>query len=128
MNQPRFLTAVPALAVSDERRAVAFLQDALGFEELIHDSRGLGILRRDQVELQVWVPDGSAPGAERYLAGTVSCRIGVTGIDELYRHCQELGVVHPNGPLADQPWGTREFAILDPDHNQLTLYQRPDPA
>jgi uncharacterized glyoxalase superfamily protein PhnB len=74
------------------------------------------------------VADGSAPGAERHLAGTVSCRIEVTGIDDLYRHCQALGVVHPNGPLTDQPWGTREFAILDPDHNQIALYQRQDPA
>ena len=47
MDQPRFLAAVPALAVSDERRAVAFLVDALGFVELTHDGRGLGILRRD---------------------------------------------------------------------------------
>jgi uncharacterized glyoxalase superfamily protein PhnB len=124
MDQPRFLAAVPALAVSDERRAVAFLQDALGFVELTHEGRGLGIMRRDEVELHVWVADGSAPGAERHLAGTVSCRIEVTGVEQLYRHCQALGVVHPNGPLTDQPWGTREFAVLDPDNNLLTLYER----
>ena len=88
---PRFLAAVPALAVSDGRRAVAFLQDALGFTELRHEGRGLGILRRDEVELHVWVADGSAPGAERHLAGSVSCRIEVTGVDELYAHCRELG-------------------------------------
>lgn len=35
-----------------------------------------------------------------------------------------LGAVHPNGPLTDQPWGSREFAILDPDHNLITLYER----
>ena len=128
MVQSRFLAAVPALAVSDERRAVAFLSDALGFEELTHDGDGLGILRRDQVELQVWVADGSAPGAERRLAGTVSCRIEVTGLDSLYDRCLALGVVHPNGPLIDTPWGTREFAVLDPDHNLITLYERQIPA
>jgi uncharacterized glyoxalase superfamily protein PhnB len=124
VDQPRFLAAVPALAVSDQRRAVGFLQDALGFTELTHEGHGLGILRRDEVEVHVWVADGSAPGAERHLAGTVSCRIEVTGIDELYRHCQALAVVHPNGPLQDQPWGTREFAVLDPDNNLITLYER----
>jgi uncharacterized glyoxalase superfamily protein PhnB len=128
MDQPRFLAAVPALAVSDKRRAVAFLQDALGFTELSHEGHGLGIMRRDEVELHVWVADGSAPGAERHLAGTVSCRIELTGIEELYRHCQALGVVHPNGPLQDQPWGTREFAVLDPDNNLITLYQGQAPA
>lgn len=98
----RFLAAVPALPVSDERRAVAFLESALGFTELRHDGKGLGILRRDAVELHVWVADGSAPGAERHLAGSASCRIEVTGVDGLYQHGQQLGVVHPNAPLQDR--------------------------
>lgn len=120
----RFLAAVPALPVSDERRAVSFFEDALGFTELRHEGRGLGILRRDAVELHLWVPDGSAPGAERHLAGTASCRIEVTGVEELYEHCRRHGVVHPNAPLTNTPWGTREFGILDPDNNLVSLYQR----
>ncbi|MFL6136222.1 MAG: bleomycin resistance protein [Frankiaceae bacterium] len=123
-QRTRFLAAVPALPVSDERRAVAFFERALGFTELHHDGKGLGILRRDAVELHLWVPDGSAPGAERYLAGTASCRIEVTGADELHEHCRRLDVVHPDAPLRDQPWGTREFGVLDPDHNLVTLYER----
>jgi catechol 2,3-dioxygenase-like lactoylglutathione lyase family enzyme len=124
VEQPRLVAAVPALAVSDERRAIAFLETALGMVELRADGRGLGFLQRDQVTIQVWVADGSAPGAERHLAGSVSCRVEVTGIEQLYRHCQALGVVHPNAPLQDQPWGMREFAILDPDNNLITLFQR----
>jgi catechol 2,3-dioxygenase-like lactoylglutathione lyase family enzyme len=129
----QFLAAVPALPVSDERRGVAFFEDALGFTELQHEGSGLGILRRDAVEVHLWVADGNAPGAERYLAGTASCRIEVTGVDELYAACQARGVVHPNAPLARQPWGTREFAVLDPDNNLITLYERdlissPEPA
>ena len=73
-------------------------------------------------------PTAAHPGAERHLAGTASCRVEVTGIDEIYHHCAELGVVHPNAPLTDQPWGMREFAILDPDHNLITLYERVAPA
>ena len=121
---PRFVGAVPALPVSDERRAVAFFERALGFEELRHGGEGLGIVRRDEVELHVWVADGSAPGTERALAGSASCRIEVTGVDELYAHCQQLAVVHPNAPLRDQWWGTREFSVLDPDNNLITLYER----
>ena len=120
----RFLAAVPALPVSDERAAVRFLQDALGFVELVHDGAGLGILRRDAVELHVWLADGSAPGAERHLAGSASCRLEVTGIEALYDHCRGLGVVHPRAPLSDQPWGTREFGVLDPDGNLIGLYER----
>jgi len=128
MAESRLLAAVPALPVSDERRAVEFLTGALGMTEIEYQGRGIGFLVRDGVQVQVWVADGSAPGAERQLAGTASCRIEVTGIDELYRHCRSLGVVHPNAPLTDQPWGSREFAILDPDHNLITLYERLAPA
>lgn len=87
-----------------------------------------GHLRRDAVELHVWVADGSAPGAERHLAGSASCRIEVTGVDGLYQHCQQLGVVHPNAPLQDQWWGTREFGVLDPDNNLISLYEWVPPA
>jgi catechol 2,3-dioxygenase-like lactoylglutathione lyase family enzyme len=120
----RFLSAVPALPVSDERAAVRFLEETLGFVELVHDEVGLGILRRDAVELHVWVADGSAPGAERALAGSASCRLEVTGVDALHEHCRGLGVVHPRAPLHDEPWGTREFAVLDPDGNLIGLYER----
>lgn len=121
----RFLAAVPALPVSDERRAVAFFESVLGFTELRGpDGAGLGILRRDAVELHVWVADGSAPGAERHLAGSASCRLQVTGVVELHEHCRPLDVVHPRAPLTDQPWGAREFAVLDPDGNLVALFER----
>ena len=74
--------------------------------------------------MHLWVPDGTRPGAEPYLAGTASCRLEVSGVEELYTHCRDLGVVHPNAPLHDQWWGTREFAVLDPDHDLITVYER----
>ena len=101
-----------------------FYESALGFDELRHEGAGLAIMRRDDVEVHLWVADGSAPGAERYLAGSPSCRLEVTGVDDLYHHCQGLGVVHPDAPLQDQWWGTREFGVLDPDGNLISLYER----
>lgn len=127
MTAPRFLSAVPALPVSDERRAVAFWEGVLGFEELRDGDQGLGICVRDDVEVHLWVADGSAPGAERHLAGSASCRLRVSAVDDLYAHCRQAGVVHPRAPLQDQPWGTREFGVLDPDGNLVTLYARLDP-
>jgi catechol 2,3-dioxygenase-like lactoylglutathione lyase family enzyme len=29
--------------------------------------------------------------------------------------------IHPNGALQIKPWGQREFALLDPDNNLLTI-------
>lgn len=121
---PRLVAAVPVLPVSDLRRSVAFLSQALGFVELLDSSGiGLGILNRDAVQVHLWVADGSAPGAEQYLAGSASCRIEVVGIDALNDQCAALGIIHPNAPLGARPWGAREFAILDPDGNLITLYE-----
>ena len=75
----RFLAAVPALPVSDEQ----------GTDE------GLGFLRRTRSDPPV------GPWRERAWRGappgeSSSCRIEVTGVDELYKHCTRNGGVHPN--------------------------------
>lgn len=127
MDAVRLLAAVPVLPVSDERRAVAFHRDALRMTEVREGARGLGILRRDSVEIHLWVPDGR-PGADPALAGSASCRIEATGVDALFAACTALGVVHPAAPLGPTAWGTREFAVLDPDGNLVTPYQRTTPA
>ncbi len=122
---PSFLAAVPALPVADERAAVQFYLETLGFTELLSpDGTGLAILLRDKVELHLWIADGSAPGAERHLAGSASCRLRVEGVQDLYRHCEPLGVVHPRAPLRRTEWGTEEFGLLDPDGNLVTLYEQ----
>lgn len=46
------------------------------------------------------------------------------GVDGLYREMEPRGVVHPMAQLGDQPWGTREFGILDPDNNLVTFFER----
>lgn len=121
---PNFLAAVPALPVSDERAAVCFYVETLGFRELQDGNAvGLAILVRDQVELHLWVADGSAPGAERHLAGSASCRLRVQGVRDLYRDCEPLGVVHPRAPLRVTAWGTEEFGLLDVDGNLVSLYE-----
>lgn len=122
----RFLTAVPALPVSDEQRAADFLCEALGMTQLEHEGHRIGICRRDDVEISVWVADGSAPGAETHLVGSASCRVQLSGIDALHEHCQSLGIIHPNGPLRRTGWGTREFDVLDPDGNLITFFERID--
>jgi len=42
----------------------------------------------------------------------------------LHQALQTLGILHPNAPLCDQWYGTREFGVLDPDHNLITFFQR----
>jgi len=64
-------------------------------------------------------------GAESFIAGTASCRIRVSDIDAFHTTIHPLGILHSNAPLTDQPWGAREFGILDPDGNLITFFQLP---
>ena len=114
---------MPALAVSNVPRVVAFFADVLSFDSVLAQD-DYGIAGRDAVEVHFWAatgPEGS--GAEPRLAGTTSCRMQVDGIAALYEQCQARQVVHPNGELSEQPWGTREFTILDPDRNAVTFFE-----
>lgn len=131
----RMLHAIPALPVSDIERSTVFYRDTLGFT-LVHQEAGFAIVERDGVQIHLWAATeeswrtrsrDAAPvvsGAESFIAGTASCRVAVEDVDELHRHIEPLGVLHPNAALAEQPWGTREFGVLDPDNNLITFFTR----
>jgi catechol 2,3-dioxygenase-like lactoylglutathione lyase family enzyme len=131
----RMLHAIPALPVAEMAHSVAFYGDKLGFT-LVHHDGGFAIVQRDAVTLHLWEASDqgwrtrstAAPvvsGAESFIAGTASCRIAVEDVDALHRELEPLGILHPRGQLSDQPWGSREFAVSDPDNNLITFFTRP---
>jgi catechol 2,3-dioxygenase-like lactoylglutathione lyase family enzyme len=116
MSQPpRLIAAIPKLASLDIERSLAFMQK-LGFTR--HGNHpDYGIAERDGVQVHFWLCD------DPRIPNETGCRMEVEGIDTLFQAYSALGVIHPNGSLADQPWGVREFSILDPDGNLLTFQQ-----
>ena len=111
--------AVPVLASLDIEATQRFYADKLGFTTLGRYP-DYAIVARDDVQIHFWLTgDADIPKA-------TSCRIDVTGVDQLYEEMSAAGVVHPNGPLTDQPWGLREFAVLDVDGNMIKFGQRID--
>lgn len=131
----KLLHAIPGVPVSDLAASAAFYQGTLGFT-LVILKEGFAKLRRDAVEIHLWSAcdetwrgrDGSSPvvsGAESFIAGTGGCRIAVEGVDELYRTLMPLAIRRGDGALENTQWGTREFAILDPDNNLVTFFERP---
>jgi catechol 2,3-dioxygenase-like lactoylglutathione lyase family enzyme len=128
-----FAEAIPALPSADVERSIAFYRDVLGFEP-VHVEAGFAVLRRDAATVHVWGATDESwrervqwerpviSGAESFIAGTASCRVRVGGVNELYDECRAEGIVHPNGHIADTPYGTREFGVLDPDGNLVTFY------
>lgn len=130
----KFLKAIPALPVRDIDRSVVFFRDKLGFTSAFQMD-GFAKLQRDAVEIHLWAStdedwrerDGSSPivsGAESFIAGTASCRIGVEGVDELYQEVQPMGILHPNAHLRATDFGTREFGVTDPDNNLVVFFER----
>jgi catechol 2,3-dioxygenase-like lactoylglutathione lyase family enzyme len=116
--------------------SIAFCRDKLGFTVIHHDG-GFAIVQRDAVTLQLdlweasdqgWrsrsATDPVVSGAESFIAGTASCRIAVDDVDALHDELEPQGILHPKGQLRDQPWGSREFAITDPDNNLVTFFRR----
>ncbi len=90
---------------------------------------------RDTVEIHLWQADDESwrtrskgepvcSGAESFISGTASCRIAVSGVDELYTRLQQAKVIHPNAHISNTEWGTREFGVTDPDNNLITFFER----
>ncbi len=114
-ESPRLQSATPVLASLDIARSVEFFCTKLGFSAL-HVAPGVyGVVTRNEVQIHFWAC------ADRSIAENTSCRVRVSGIDALYAQIEPLGIVHPHAPLANKPWGTREFGILDPDGNLVTF-------
>ncbi|TDO28127.1 bleomycin resistance protein [Sediminibacterium goheungense] len=77
------------------------------------------IVQRDAIEIHFF----SFPELDP-LSNYGQVYIRTNDIDQLYQSLLEKGVaIHPNAPLTEKPWGQKEFALLDPDHNLLTFGQ-----
>ena len=111
-------SAAPVLASLDIERTVSFYCARLGFTRVYVESGVWGIVSRNEVQIHFW------SCSEPHIAENTSCRVYVTGIDELFTELNAQGVVHPNAPLQDRPWGSREFGVLDGDGNLITFAER----
>jgi catechol 2,3-dioxygenase-like lactoylglutathione lyase family enzyme len=117
-NVPNLISAAPVLASLDIERTVAFYCSRLGFARVYVDPGVWGIVSRDSVQIHFW------PCSNKSIAENTSCRVYVNGIDALFAELSPQGVVHPKASLAQKPWGSREFGVLDPDGNLITFAER----
>lgn len=118
MSTPvKFISSIPVLASLDIERSAEFYVSRLGFNR-VHVVQGqYGIVCNGPVEIHFWAC------TDRRIAEATGCRVQVQAIEALHAHCENQAMVHPNAPLASKPWGTKEFAILDPDGNLVTFYE-----
>ncbi|MCA0153682.1 bleomycin resistance protein [Winogradskyella vincentii] len=109
----------PKLPMRDKAITKAFYQ-RLGFMELGDEYAEYLMLKKDQIEIHFFLFKDLNP-KENY--GMVYIR--TSDIEALYQSLQDHNIeIHPNGKLQLQPWGQKEFSILDPDTNLLTFGQK----
>lgn len=114
---PTALTrSVPVLASLDIETTLRFYEEKMRFVAVARYP-DYGIVARDDVQIHFWLTDNAD------IPKATSCRVDVVGIDRLYEEMSASGVIHPNGSLTDQPWGFREFAVLDNDGNMIKFGQ-----
>lgn len=110
----------PKLPMRNKAITRAFYLDVLEFQDTsIADFEGYLIVGKDNIELHFFEFATLEP-KENY--GQVYIR--TDNIAEWYQLAIDKQITMPQaGHLQNQPWGQREFAILDPDNNLLTFGQ-----
>jgi catechol 2,3-dioxygenase-like lactoylglutathione lyase family enzyme len=107
------IRAVPVLPANDVDETVGFWRDELGFSEVFR-SEEYGIVERDGTAVHFF------PSEVDPMENDGGCRLGVDDVDTYYEEYR----AHVYADLEAKPWGTREFAVLDPTRNLIWLVER----
>jgi len=106
----------PTLVVRDLRAAIAFYTEKLGFTPGFTwgDPPTFAGVELDQVSIHLRQGTPGTTGGEVYFV--------VDDVDHLYQRHRDNGVAIASPP-ANEPWGLREYGLLDPDGNRLGFGQ-----
>ncbi|MCY3771198.1 MAG: cold shock domain-containing protein [Gemmatimonadetes bacterium] len=108
------------LAVKDLRVSAAFYTETFDFKERTSNP-GYILLQRNALVLGLktdellWYPDPGEQPVEALARGVgVELVLETSDIDQFHARMQQAGAtIHE--PLKEQPWGARDFRMLDPD-------------
>lgn len=112
--QPMFRKALPELPFDDVRAGVEYYQNVLGFH-INYQQHDIGVMDRDDVTLLL------ITRTEQH-KGIGSAYLYVRDVDALYEELVAKGATVQAAPVS-QPWGLREFALLDLAGNRIRFGQ-----
>jgi uncharacterized glyoxalase superfamily protein PhnB len=120
----RLRSVMPALTVNDLQASIAWYRDILGFivaEEYKRDDQIMGVrLKAGAVELLLG-QDDFAKGRDRQKgAGLRFYCVTAQDVDQLAAEIRKRGGQLTQEPM-DQPWGTRDFALVDPNGFNISI-------
>jgi uncharacterized glyoxalase superfamily protein PhnB len=105
--------AVPILSVTDLSEALDYYEWVLGFQIgwKWGEPARLASVCRDRVEVNL---------SSDATAGVSKVYFQMAGVDAYYNHITTAGA-KVAVPLADRPYGMRDFRIIDPSGNELSF-------
>ncbi len=122
--EPTFKAAIPVIPAADTDTSLKWWTEVCGFEEQFRDATPptYAGIRRGNAIIHI------AGMNDKVLAKTVGdqtmIRIAVEGIDAYFAEFQSRsGALHPNSSLHKTPWGTTEFAAIDPNGVCVTFLE-----
>src|SRR5258708_19084303 len=116
--------AIPVLPAADTEESLKWWTEICGFQEVFRDDTppSYAGIRRDDAQLHI--SGMSDKIFARKVGDQTMVRLAVKGIEALYAEYQQRGgKVHPNGSLQTKPWGTKEFAAIDPNGVCVTFQE-----
>ena len=120
----RLRAVMPAMTVNDVATSVAWYRDVMGFvvaEEMQHEGQLVGAVLQAGVSRFLLGQDDFQKGRDR--SKGVGFRLYCTteqDIDAMAAAIKARGGELTQEPT-DQPWGSRDFAIVDPDGFSISI-------
>lgn len=105
---------IPIFLVTDVDAAVRYYTQVLGFIQSFRYGTYAGV-KLDGCELHL-----TDPGEPRHVVGAGTAYVICDEVDRYFRTIKEAGARLKSEP-ADRQYGMRDFAVFDPDGNQLTF-------
>jgi uncharacterized glyoxalase superfamily protein PhnB len=113
--KPRLTSIAPQFLVDDLDRAIAYYRDVLGFKFGAPYGGFYAIGERDGLEIHLKdAPKNPAERTHRRGNEHLDAYVRVKGIDAFYAQCVAKGA-NIVKPLAEMPWGTKDFFLADPE-------------
>ncbi len=120
----RLRAVMPAMTVGDVATSVAWYRDVMGFvvaDEMKHEEQLVGAVLQAGESRFLLGQDDFQKGRDRQkgVGFRLYCST-VQDIDALAAEIQARGGVLAQEPT-DQPWGARDFAVVDPDGFKISI-------
>ena len=121
---PTMKRAIPVLPAANTEESLKWWTEVCGFTETFRDGTPANYAGINRGDAYLHISSVSDKELARTVGDQIMVRIVVQGIESFYAEYQKRGgKVHPNGALQAKPWGTKEFAAIDPNGVCVTFQE-----